>query len=37
MGRQHVLQEQAIQVLPGLNLILLRTVLVLQKEVLAEA
>lgn len=37
VGRQHVLQQQAVQVLPGLDLILLRAVLVLQQEVLAEA
>lgn len=37
MGRQHVLQQQAVQVLPGLDLILLRAVLVLEQEVLAEA
>lgn len=37
MGRQHVLQQQAVQVLSGLDLILLRAVLVLEQEVLAEA
>lgn len=37
VGRQHVLQQQAVQVLPGLDLVLLRAVLVLQQEVLAEA
>lgn len=37
MGRQHVLQQQAVQVLPGLDLVLLRAVLILQQEVLAEA
>ena len=37
MRWQHVLQQQAVQVLPGLDLILLRAVLVLQQEVLTEA
>lgn len=37
MGRQHVLQQQAVQVFSGLDLILLRAVLVLQQEVLAGA
>lgn len=37
MGGQHILEQQAVQVLPGLDLILLRAVLVLQQEVLAEA
>lgn len=37
MSRQHILQQQAVQVLPGLDLVLLRAVLVLQQEVLPEA
>lgn len=37
MRWQHVLQQQAVQILPGLDLILLCAVLVLQQEVLAEA
>lgn len=37
MGRQHVLQQQAVQVLPGLNLVLFCAILILKQEVLAEA
>lgn len=34
---QHVLQQQPVQVFPGLDLVLLRVVLVLEHKVLAEA
>ena len=37
MGRQHVLQEQPVQVLPCHDLVLFRAVLVLEKEVLTAA
>lgn len=37
VGRQHVLQQQAVQVLPSLDLVLLCAVFVLKQEVLTEA
>lgn len=37
VGRQHIFQQQTVQVLPRLNLVLLRAVLVLELEVLPKA
>lgn len=37
MGRQHILQQQSVQVLPGLNLVLFCAILILEQEVLTEA
>lgn len=37
MGRQHVLQEQPVEVLPSHDLVLFSAVLVLEKEVLTAA